>query len=61
MGRRKRSIVMDKSKKPVRPSDLTKGSSPKKSPELTERELDKASGGLKSIDGESTDDKHKGS
>jgi hypothetical protein len=50
---------MDKSKKPTRPSDLTKGSSPKKSPALTERELDKVSGGFGDIRGESSDDKHK--
>jgi hypothetical protein len=48
-----------------------KRSSPKRSSELTERELDKASGGLgvktggfsvknSGIDGESTEDKHKG-
>jgi hypothetical protein len=49
---------MDKSKKPA---DLTKGSSPKSSPELKESELDKVSGGmLDGIKGESSDDKHKG-
>jgi Type VI secretion system effector, Hcp len=49
-----------------KPSDLTKGSSPKTSPELNERELDKVSGGandflltLDGIKGESQDDKHK--
>jgi hypothetical protein len=53
---------MGKNKKP---SDLTKGSSPKTSPALTESELAKVSGGapflkIGGIDGESTDDKHKG-
>jgi hypothetical protein len=53
---------MEKSKKP---SDLTKGSSPKNAPELTESELGKVSGGatmflkLDGIKGESQDDKHK--
>jgi hypothetical protein len=58
-------IVMDKKQKP---SDLTKGSSPKTSPELTERQLDKVSGGasdtfakIGDIKGESMDDKHKDS
>ncbi len=42
------------------PSDLTKGSTAENSPQLTEAELDKVSGGLKigDIKGESTDDKH---
>jgi hypothetical protein len=45
-------------------SDLSKGSSPKTSPALTESELDKVSGGLGflkigDIKGESMDDKHK--
>jgi bacteriocin-like protein len=50
---------MNKAKKPT---DLTKGSSPKTSPELTEKDLSKVSGGLKigEVAGESTDDKHKG-
>ena len=48
-----------------KPSDLTKGSSRKTSPELNESDLDKVSGGafntikISGIDGESTDDKHK--
>jgi hypothetical protein len=49
-----------------RPSDLTKGSSPKTSPQLSERELDKVTGGaaamflkLDGIKGESLDNKHK--
>ena len=52
---------MEKSKKP---SDLTKGSSPKNAPELTERELGKVSGGatmflkLDAIKGASQDDQH---
>jgi hypothetical protein len=56
-------IVMDKKQKST---DLTKGSSPKTSPELTERQLEKVSGGaadifakLGDIKGESIDDKHK--
>jgi hypothetical protein len=56
---------MDKKQKP---SDLAKGSSPKTSPELTERQLDKVSGGASDIfskfgdiKGESVDDKHKDS
>jgi hypothetical protein len=47
-------------------SDLTKGSSPKTTPELTEHQLDKVSGGasdifakIGDIKGESLDDKHK--
>jgi hypothetical protein len=54
---------MGKSKQP---SDLAKGSSPKTSPELTEKELGKVSGGagdylltLGGIKGESSDDTHK--
>lgn len=53
---------MDKNKKP---SDLTKGASPKTSPELTESDLSKVAGGagaflkLGDIKGESSDDKHK--
>jgi hypothetical protein len=47
--------------KTTQPEDLTQGSSPKSSPELSERDLDKVSGGLTfKIDGESMDDKHKG-
>jgi hypothetical protein len=52
--------------KDSKPTDLTKGSSPKTSPELKETELDKVSGGagdylltLDGIKGESQDDKHK--
>ena len=46
---------MDMTKKPAQPSDLTKGSSVKTSPELSESDLDKVSGGLAlKIDGEST-------
>jgi len=44
---------MEKNKKP---GDLTKGSSPKTTPQLTEQELSKVSGGIK---GESVDVKHK--
>ncbi len=54
---------MAKEPKPSQPRDLTKGSSRKTSPELTERDLDKVSGGfikLGDIKGESQDDKHKG-
>jgi hypothetical protein len=54
---------MDKKQKP---SDLTKGTTPKTSPELTERELDKASGGasdifakIGDIKGESIDERQK--
>jgi hypothetical protein len=52
---------MEKSKKP---GELTKGSSPKTSPELKESELNKVSGGspflkIGDIKGESLDDKHK--
>jgi hypothetical protein len=54
---------MDKNKKP---GDLTKGS-PKNTPALSESDLDKVSGGatnkflkIDGVDGESTDDKHKG-
>ena len=49
------------SKTKTKGGDLTKGSSPKTSPELTESALDKVSGGLTlgPIKGESTDDKHK--
>ncbi len=48
---------MSKSKSP---SDLTKGSTEANSPELTEAELSKVSGGFKigDIKGESQDDKH---
>jgi bacteriocin-like protein len=57
---------MDKTNKPA---DLTKGSSPKTTPELTEKELNKVSGGtstdyllkIDGIKGESQDDTHKDS
>jgi hypothetical protein len=48
-----------------RPSDLTKGSSTKTTPQLSETDLDKVTGGtgvflkLGDIKGESLDDKHK--
>jgi hypothetical protein len=36
---------MDKTKSSAKPTDLVKGSTPKTTPELTEAELAKASGG----------------
>ncbi|HVY99352.1 MAG TPA: hypothetical protein VHA35_07625 [Dongiaceae bacterium] len=56
---------MSKEQKSSQPSDLTKGSKPKTSPELQESDLDKVTGGaalllkLDGVKGESMDDKHK--
>ena len=45
-----------------KPGDLVKGSRRATTPELSEKELSKVSGGLKldGVSGESQDDKHKG-
>jgi hypothetical protein len=57
---------MEKNAGSTRPSDLTKGSTAKTSPQLAETDLDKVSGGTAAfldfgdIKGESTDDKHSG-
>jgi hypothetical protein len=51
---------MAKDKGSGKPSDLTKGSTAGTSPQLTERDLDQVSGGLKigEVKGESGDVKH---
>ena len=52
---------MSKNKTASKPSDLTKGASKQSSPELSERDLAKVSGGLKfdGVAGESVDKDHK--